>query len=275
MSHASDDTASGGTGPVPPGPGGTAAAASALRVEGLGLQIGGATILDDVNLDVPDGEIVGIIGPNGAGKTTLFNIVSGLLTPTRGSVHMHGRDITSLSVPARARAGLGRTFQTSSYFPGLTVLENVRLAAQVQEGGSYSLLRFPRSTDQATARARATLETVGLAHHAHAKAGDISHGDKRKLEIAVLLVADAGLVLLDEPMAGVASGDVDGLVENIRDMQRLKNCTVLMVEHHIDVLLGFVDRVAVMYFGTIIAFDTPQRIMENPTVQSAYLGRSA
>lgn len=253
----------------------TDAAPSALTVEGLGLTIGGATILEGVDLDVPRGSLVGVIGPNGAGKTTLFNVISGLLRPTAGRIRMDGKDITRLSVPARARAGLGRTFQTSSYFPGLTVLENVRLAAQVREGGNYSLLRFPRPGDAATQLARETLETVGLAHKAHARAGDVSHGDKRKLEIAVLLVADASLVLLDEPMAGVASGDVAGLVENIRQMQALRNSTVLMVEHHIDVLLGLVDRVAVMHFGTIIAFDSPQRIMENPTVQSAYLGRTA
>jgi len=248
---------------------------SALRVAGLGLQIGGATILKDVDLDVPEGSIVGVIGPNGAGKTTLFNVISGLLAPTAGSVSMHGADITKMSVPARARAGLGRTFQTSSYFPGLSVLENVRIAAQVAEGGNYSLFRFPRPGDRATLRALESLEKVGLAHKAHTPAGDVSHGDKRKLEIAVLLVTEASLVLLDEPMAGVASGDVAGLVQNIRDLQREKQCTVLMVEHHIDVLLGFVDRVAVMYFGSIIAFDTPQKIMENPTVQSAYLGKSA
>ncbi|MGD9606857.1 MAG: ABC transporter ATP-binding protein [Leucobacter sp.] len=248
---------------------------SALRVAGLGLQIGGATILRDVDLDIAEGAIVGVIGPNGAGKTTLFNVISGLLAPTRGSVHMHGADITKTSVPARARAGLGRTFQTSSYFPGLSVLENVRLAAQVAEGGNYSLFRFPRPGDAATRRALETLEIVGLAHKAYTQAGDVSHGDKRKLEIAVLLVADAKLVLLDEPMAGVASGDVAGLLQNITDMQREKQCTVLMVEHHIDVLLGFVDMVAVMHFGSIIAYDTPQRIMDNPTVQSAYLGTAA
>lgn len=247
---------------------------SALRVSGLGLKIGGATILDDVNLDIPQGSIVGVIGPNGAGKTTLFNVISGLATPTSGSVEFNGTAITRSSVAARARAGLGRTFQTSSYFPGLSVLENVRLAAQATAGGSASLFHFPKPSDAATQRALATLETVGLAHKAGALAGDISHGDKRKLEIAVLLVTDASLVLLDEPMAGVASGDIAGLVQNIRDMQREKQCTVLMVEHHIDVLLGLVDRVAVMYFGTIIAFDTPQNIMENPTVQSAYLGKT-
>ncbi|WP_243074659.1 ABC transporter ATP-binding protein [Microbacterium sp. SS28] len=256
--------------PVPSAPRG-----SALEVEGLGLQIGGATILKDVDLDVAAGSLVGVIGPNGAGKTTLFNAVSGLVKPTSGRILLDGADITSASVPARARAGLGRTFQTSSLFPKLSVLENVRLAAQVSIGGDYSLLRFPRATDAATRVAREKLEAVGLAHKSEALAGDISHGDKRKLEIAVLLATEASIVLLDEPMAGVASGDVAGLVENIRAMQREKGCTVLMVEHHIDVLMGLVDRVAVMYFGSIIAFDTPEKVMANPLVQSAYLGSAA
>jgi branched-chain amino acid transport system ATP-binding protein len=248
---------------------------SHLKIEGLGLQIGGATILKDVGLDVAAGSLVGVIGPNGAGKTTLFNAVSGLLKPTAGRVLLDGDDITTASVPARARAGLGRTFQTSSLFPRLSVLENVRLAAQVSLGGSASLLRFPRRSDAATELAIAKLEAVGLDHKRASAAGDISHGDKRKLEIAVLLATETSIVLLDEPMAGVGSGDVDGLVGNIRDLHREKGCTVLMVEHHIDVLMGLVDKVAVMYFGTIIAYDTPQNVMNDPLVQSAYLGTGA
>lgn len=245
---------------------------SALTIKGLGLQIGGATILKDVALDVAAGSLVGVIGPNGAGKTTLFNVISGLMKPTAGRIRMDGVDITSSSVTARARAGLGRTFQTSSLFPRLSVVENVRLAAQVGLGGAASLFRFPRKTDAATRLALERLDAVGLRHKADTAAGDISHGDKRKLEIAVLLATDASLVLLDEPMAGVASGDVAGLVENIRTLQAEKNCTVLMVEHHMDVLMGLVDKVAVMYFGSIIAYDTPQAVMDNPLVQSAYLG---
>jgi branched-chain amino acid transport system ATP-binding protein len=245
---------------------------SRLQVESLGLQIGGATILADVDLDIAAGSLVGVIGPNGAGKTTLFNAISGLVKPTAGRVLLDERDITTASVPARARAGLGRTFQTSSVFPRLSVLENVRLAAQVSLGGSASLLRFPRGTDAATRLALEKLAVVGLDHKRDFAAGDIGHGDKRKLEIAVLLATEASIVLLDEPMAGVASGDVPGLVENIRDMQREKGCTVLMVEHHIDVLMGLVDKVAVMYFGSIIAYDTPHNVMNDALVQSAYLG---
>lgn len=248
---------------------------SALTIEGLGLQIGGATILHDVDLDIAPGSLVGVIGPNGAGKTTLFNVISGVASPTSGRIQMHGEDITRTSVSQRARAGLGRTFQTSSLFPRLSVLENVRLAAQVALGGNYSLLRFPRRTDAATGLALEKLTLVGLTHKLDTPAGDISHGDKRKLEIAVLLATDASIVLLDEPMAGVASGDVAGLVDNIREMQREKQCTVLMVEHHIDVLMGLVEKVAVMYSGSIIAFDTPENVMANPLVQSAYLGTAA
>lgn len=248
---------------------------SALTVSGLGLQIGGATILHDVDLDIAPGSLVGVIGPNGAGKTTLFNVISGVARPTAGRVVLNGEDITRTSVAHRARAGLGRTFQTSSLFPRLSVLENVRLAAQVSLGGNYSLLRFPHRTDAATELALEKLALVGLSHMLRTPAGDISHGDKRKLEIAVLLATESSVVLLDEPMAGVASGDVAGLVQNIRDMQREKNCTVLMVEHHIDVLMGLVEKVAVMYSGSIIAFDTPQKIMADPLVQSAYLGTAA
>lgn len=245
---------------------------AALRVEDIDLRIGGATILKDVNLDVAPGTLLGVIGPNGAGKTTLFNVISGIMRPTSGRIVLDGEDITAMSVPRRARAGLGRTFQTSSLFPRLSVLENLRLAAQVGRGGNYSMLRFPRRSDDATQFAVAKLEQVGLAHKLDTPAGDIGHGDKRKLEIAVMLATDSRLVLLDEPMAGVASGDVAGLVENIRQMQAVSGATVLMVEHHIEVLMGLVDLVAVMYFGTIIALDTPQNIMANPTVQSAYLG---
>lgn len=255
--------------PAPP------TAGASLRIEGLGLDIGGATILKDVDLTVEPGALVGVIGPNGAGKTTLFNAVSGVIRPTAGRILMDDVDITRTSVPQRARAGLGRTFQTSSLFPQLTVHENVRIAVQAASGGSYSLLHFPKRSDDDSIRADELLRSVGLGHRLDARAGDISHGDKRKLEIAVLLATRSRLVLLDEPMAGVASGDVAGLVDSIRGLQAETGCTVLMVEHHIEVLMGLVDLVAVMYFGSIIAVDTPQKIMENATVQSAYLGTTA
>ncbi len=250
-------------------------ATPALQVKDLGLRIGGATILEGVDLEIEKGSFIGVIGPNGAGKTTLFNLVSGIARPTSGTVLLDGRDVTGMSVHRRARAGLGRTFQTSSLFPQLTVRENVRIAAQVTLGGSLSPFRFPRAVDQATRDAEEHLGEVGLGDMLDLPAGSLSHGDKRKLEIAVLRATDADVVLLDEPMAGVGSGDVAALAETIREMHRDQGSTLLMVEHHMDVLLGLVDKVAVMYFGTIIAFDTPEAVMDNPTVQSAYLGTGA
>ncbi len=250
-------------------------ATPALQVRDLGLRIGGATILEDVDLEVEKGSFIGVIGPNGAGKTTLFNVVSGIARPTSGTVHLDGRDVTGMPVHRRARAGLGRTFQTSSLFPQLTVRENVRIAAQVALGGSLSPVRFPRAGDRATSEAIEHLGEVGLGDKLDLAAGGLSHGEKRKLEIAVLRATDADVVLLDEPMAGVGSADVAGLSDTIRSMHREKGSTILMVEHHMEVLLGLVDKVAVMYSGTIIAFDTPEAVMANPTVQSAYLGASA
>jgi branched-chain amino acid transport system ATP-binding protein len=240
----------------------------------VGLQIGGARILEDVSFQVGRGRIVGVIGPNGAGKTTLFNLISGVRPPTEGRIHLDGVDITERSVTQRARAGLGRTFQTSSLFPGLSVLENVRLASQVELGGALSLVRFPRSGDSATSRARALLDEVGLRHRVRHRAGDLPHGDKRKLEIAMLLATEPSVVLLDEPMAGVASGDVPSLTAIISRLHRDHGCTVLMVEHHMEVLLGLVEEVAVLHFGTLLAMDSPEAVMADPTVQRAYLGET-
>ncbi len=246
----------------------------ALAVDGLGLQIGGARILQDVGFAVGTGEMIGVIGPNGAGKTTLFNLISGVMRPTAGSITLNGREITAAPIHRRAKAGLGRTFQTSNLFPGLSVLENVRLAAQAKLGGSLSILRFPSGSDEATRIARGTIAEVGLTAQLTTAAGDLSHGEKRKVEIAVLLATDPAVVLLDEPMAGVASGDVPAITSIIRGLHRDRGCTVLMVEHHMDVVLGLVDRVAVMHHGSLLTLDSPEAVMANPAVQSAYLGET-
>ncbi|WP_460702987.1 ABC transporter ATP-binding protein [Myceligenerans halotolerans] len=242
-----------------------------MEVRGLGLTIGGARILIGVDLRVAPGELVGVIGPNGAGKTTLFNLISGIHRPTAGQVLLDGADVTRAAVAARSRAGLGRTFQTSSLFPRLTVVENVRLATQRRRGGSLSVLSFPRRDDAASAEAAEHLATVGLAHRSGAAAGDLSHGDKRKLEIAVLLAMGSSVVLLDEPMAGLGTADVPDLVQVIRDIKATGR-TVMMVEHHMDVVLGLADRVAVMHHGELLICDTPERVMADETVQTAYLG---
>jgi branched-chain amino acid transport system ATP-binding protein len=244
----------------------------AVRVEDLSLTIGGARILEGISFDVEQGETLGVIGPNGAGKTTLFNLISGIRPPTRGRILLGGRDVTGDSIPARALAGLGRTFQTSSLFPFLTVHENVRLAAEAHLGGSMRLWRRPSRFKPALEATAQALEAVGLSDRATWIAGALSHGDKRRLEIAIVLASDAHTILLDEPMAGMATENVGPLTELIKGLSRDLGRTVLMVEHHMHVVLGVADRVAVLHHGELLAIGTPDDVTANASVQSAYLG---
>jgi branched-chain amino acid transport system ATP-binding protein len=243
-----------------------------LATRGLGLDIGGARIVADVSLEVREGELVGIIGPNGAGKTTLFNLLSGLLRPTAGRVELAGSDVTDEPPFARARAGLARTFQVSSVFPLLSVRENTRLAGEAALGGTLRLWRRAARFRPALERADWALERVGLAAKAFWPAGALAHGDKRKLELAMALASEPRVILLDEPMAGVAHEDVDGLVELVGSVHRDEGKTVLLVEHRMEVVVGLAERIAVMHHGALLAFDTPDVVMRDQTVQSAYLG---
>ncbi|MBA2463155.1 MAG: ABC transporter ATP-binding protein [Actinobacteria bacterium] len=243
-----------------------------LATRNLGLDIGGARIVADVSLEVRTGELVGIIGPNGAGKTTLFNLLSGLVRPTAGSVELRGRDVTGEPPFARTQAGLGRTFQVSSVFPLLSVLENARLAAEAALGGTLRIWRRAVSVKEALERARWALERVGLGSRTGWTAGQLSHGDKRKLELAMLLAGRPQVILLDEPMAGVSAEDVDELAELIGSVHREEGKTVLMVEHRMEVVIGLAERIAVMHHGALLAFDEPDKVMANETVQTAYLG---
>ena len=242
-----------------------------LVTRDLGLDIGGARIVADVSLEVREGEFVGIIGPNGAGKTTLFNLLSGTLRPTAGRVELGGHDVTDDPPHRRTQAGLGRTFQISSVFPRLSTLENARLAAEARLGGTLSLLRRAQGHGAALERARAALDEVGLGARLAWPAGALAHGDKRKLELAMVLAGDPRVILLDEPMAGVAIEDVDdlmGLIGAVHGQGR----TVLMVEHRMEVVVGLAQRIAVMHHGALLAFDVPDAVMANETVQVAYLG---
>ncbi|KIH97901.1 branched-chain amino acid ABC transporter substrate-binding protein [Streptomonospora alba] len=244
--------------------------APALELQDLSWAVGGAVIVDGVALAARSGEFVALIGPNGAGKTSLFNLVSGLTRPTRGRVLLSGADVTRERPYQRTRRGLGRTFQTSSVFADLSVEENVGLAAQARTGDSHRFWR--RAASASGPRTAEVLELVRLAHRSGAEAGGLSHGDKRKLELALLLARGPELILLDEPMAGVSAGEVGELTGVIRDVQRERRCTVLMVEHHMEVLLELADRLAVMHHGALLAFAAPETAMADPQVQAAYLG---
>jgi branched-chain amino acid transport system ATP-binding protein len=249
-------------------------AAPILSTEQLGLDIGGATIVDDVSLEVAEGEFLGVIGPNGAGKTSLFNLISGLRRATSGRIRLGGEDITSRPPFRRTRLGLGRTFQVSNVFPLLSVRENVRLAAEAKLGGTLRLWRRADGVSEAVERADWALGRVGLSSRAQVAAGSLAHGDKRRLELAMVLAGDPQVILLDEPMAGVSAENVHELVELIRRVHVEEGQTVLMVEHHIEVVTGLADRIAVMHHGRLLACDTPEAIMRDPTVQEAYVGET-
>jgi branched-chain amino acid transport system ATP-binding protein len=197
--------------------------------------------------------------------------MSGLLRPTSGSVELDGRDITGEPPFRRTRAGLGRTFQVSNVFPLLSAHENVRLAAEASLGGTMRLWRLAARVQEAQDRAEWALGRVGLGGRGPVPAGLLSHGNKRKLELAMVLAGSSRVILLDEPMAGVSMEDVDELVELIRSVHA-EGKTVLMVEHHMEVVTGLAERIAVLHHGSLLAVDTPAAIMRNETVQQAYLG---
>ncbi|MBU7598037.1 ABC transporter ATP-binding protein [Streptomyces sp. P38-E01] len=244
----------------------TTAAPPVLRLDRLSWSVGAVHIVQQIELSLGEGEFLALIGPNGAGKTSLFNLISGVTRPTAGRVELDGAAVHTLPPHRRARRGIGRTFQSSSVFPTMTVAEHVELAARAAG--------VRRVTAADTAR---VLERVRLGHRAADEAAGLSHGDKRKLELAMLLaptVAGDGprLMLLDEPMAGVASEETAELTDVIRALHREEGRTVLMVEHHMDIVLGLADRVAVMHHGTLLAVGTPAAVMADRAVQEAYVG---
>lgn len=247
---------------------------SALRVTDLSLDIGGAKILDGISLSVLNNETLGIIGPNGAGKTSLFNLLSAIRKPTRGQIFIGEHDVTDMAPHERANAGIARTFQTSSVFVNLTCVENVRIAAQASNGQSMNLTKNAYKFTEVVAQAHDCLEKVGLASYAMQRAGALSHGDKRRLEIAIVLASNSQIVLLDEPMAGMSVENVPELVEIIRSLATVHKKTVLIVEHHMEVILGLADRIAVLNYGELLVCDTPQNVINNPIVQSAYIGEA-
>ncbi|WP_127504529.1 ABC transporter ATP-binding protein [Actinoplanes solisilvae] len=245
---------------------------TALLVDHVTWRIGAVPIVDEVTLEVHPGEFVALIGPNGAGKTSLFNLVSGLRRPTSGRVALAGTDVTRAKPHQRARLGLGRTFQTSAVFASLSVVENVALAVRAREGGATRPWRS-RSSDRAVdATARRVLTEVGLEERADRLAGSLAHGEKRKLEIALVLAGSPAVLLLDEPMAGVSAEDVPALVKVVKALTADSGRSVLMVEHHMDVVLELADRVAVLHHGALLAVGTPAEVMADATVQEAYLG---
>jgi len=226
-----------------------------LRLEGLRKKFGALVVTDDLTFDVMPNELHAIIGPNGAGKTTLINQISGLATPDAGGILFAGRDITALPVHARAGLGLARTFQVSSILPGFSALENVALAVQARAGSSFRVLGNAAMEPALNGPAMDALADVGLAERAHTRAGQLSHGEKRALELAIALAMEPKLLLLDEPMAGTGRDETTRLVGVLG---RLKGrFSVVLVEHDMTAVFALADRISVLIYGRIIATGAP------------------
>jgi branched-chain amino acid transport system ATP-binding protein len=243
-----------------------------LETRNLSISFGEQEVIRDVNFKAPKGKFLSIIGPNGAGKTTLFNLLSGQLAPTKGEIYFKGQNITNLSVAERARMGIGRSFQLTNIFPELTVLENVRLAVQSQRKDFYSILPKPAKYRKQLEEARRLLDMVFLKKKEDYLAINLTHGEKRKLEIAMLLALKPNLLLLDEPTAGISVEEVPAILEVIENIKKDSENTIVLIEHKIEMVLALSDYLVVLFNGELLAEGEPGVIMQDERVQNAYLG---
>ena len=241
-----------------------------LETRGLAKRFGGLLATDAVSLTIRRGECHALIGPNGAGKTTLVGQLAGTLAPDAGSVLFAGRDVTAYAAHKRAALGLARSFQITSVLAGFSVEENVALAVQAVSGSSFRFWRRVAAEEELSTRALAVLRSVGLEGAGGRRAGDLSHGEHRQLELALALATRPQLLLLDEPMAGMGLEESQTMVELIAGLKG--SHTLLLVEHDMDAVFRLADRISVLVAGRIIASGTGDEIRANPEVRSAYLG---
>jgi len=242
-----------------------------LSVRGLGVRFGALQAVNDVSLDAQRGQITAIIGPNGAGKSSLFNLISGAIAPSTGNVLFEGEDVTGASPDRMLRAGLARSFQITNLFFELPVRENLRLAAQFLEQGQ-GWLRPVGSSSSAGARVDELIAQFDLQAQADALAGYLSHGEQRRLEIAVALAARPRMLLLDEPTQGMSHADTQETEALIRSLATEHGLSILLVEHDVELVMNLSDHVVVMHQGQKLAEGTPAEVRGNASVQAAYFG---
>ena len=241
-----------------------------LLLENVSRQFGGLTAVDRVSMTIAPGERHAIIGPNGAGKTTLFNLISGDIQPTAGTIRLSGVDVTGLAPHRRAARGIARTFQITKLFPNLTVLENVLLACEGLDRRKFMMHRRLSSCADLMERALHLLGDFGLSARRQSPARDLSYGDQRKLEVALSMAGRPRLLLLDEPMAGLASGERDSMLELLERLD--PGIAVLLIEHDMDVAFAFADYVTVLYQGRVLTAGHKDAVAANRRVQESYLG---
>jgi len=243
-----------------------------LETINLRKEFGALVAVDDVNLKVRKNLLHAIIGPNGAGKTTFFNLLSGNIEPTSGSVIYKGKDVTHQPVHRTIHFGIGRSFQITNIFPNLTVFENIRLACQALGKDNFKFFQDTSRFKQYETRTREVIQRIGLTERAASPARTLPHGDQRKLELGMILAPDPEVLLLDEPTAGMAAEQVPELIALIQEIQKVGNKTVMLVEHNMNVVMSVSDTITVMHQGKVLAEGTPAEISANKEVQTAYLG---
>jgi branched-chain amino acid transport system ATP-binding protein len=245
-----------------------------LETRDLTIRFGGHVAVDHITCAFFPGELTAIVGPNGAGKTTYFNLMSGQLSASDGAVLIEGEDVTRLSAPQRTRLGLGRAFQLTNLFPRLSVSENVRLATQAKAGVHYDMRRPWRMSADLVARACSVLDSVGLLNKRDALASALSHGDQRKLEVALMMALEPTIFMFDEPTAGMSVDEVPVVLGLIAGLKTDKTKTILLVEHKMDVVRSLADRIIVLNNGQLVADGEPAAVIASAVVQEAYLGLS-
>jgi branched-chain amino acid transport system ATP-binding protein len=244
----------------------------ALSTRDLTINFGGQVAVNAVTCAFHQGTLTAIVGPNGAGKTTYFNLISGQLRPTAGSVSLFGKDITRLGAPDRTRLGLGRAFQLINLYPSLPVFENVRLAVQSVAQIRFDCFSIAARNTAVRDEARHWLDRVKLGPRAELPVAALSHGDQRKLEVAILLALKPRVLMFDEPTAGMSLDEIPTILDLIEEIKRETHKTLLLVEHRMDVVTRLADRIIVLQDGTLIADGPPADVVALPEVQQAYLG---